>query len=75
MSWQVRHEGSPRTVDNLTPGQIAQGLEDGLWEPTDEVRGPDDPNWVAIENHPIFAEVAADVDLTRRQCGSWIPRG
>jgi len=64
MSWQVRHEGSPRTVDNLTPGQIAQGLEDGLWEPTDEVRGPDDEDWVAIENHKIFAEVAADVDLT-----------
>jgi len=64
MSWQVRHEGSPRTVDDLTPGQIAQGLEDGVWEPTDEVRSPDDANWVPIESHPVFAEVAADVDLT-----------
>lgn len=64
MSWKVRHEGSPRTVDNLTPGQIAQGLEEGLWAPTDEVQGPDDTAWTPIENHPIFADVAADLDLT-----------
>jgi biopolymer transport protein ExbD len=64
MSWKVRHEGSPRTVENLSPGQIAQGLEDGLWEPTDEVQAPDDTTWTPIENHPVFAEVAADIDLT-----------
>src|SRR5262249_15789796 len=64
MSWKVRHEGSPRTIDNLTPGQIAQGLEDGLWEPTDEVQGPNDTTWVPIESHPVFAEVAEDIDLT-----------
>jgi biopolymer transport protein ExbD len=64
MSWKVRHEGSPRTVDNLTPGQIAQGLEEGLWVPTDEVQGPNDDGWTAIESHPIFADVAADLDLT-----------
>src|SRR5262249_4825532 len=64
MSWKVRHEGSPRTVENLTPGQIAQGLEEGLWEPTDEVQGPDDSTWTPIESHPVFADVAADLDLT-----------
>lgn len=64
MSWKVRHEGSPRTIDNLTPGQIAQGLEEGLWEPTDEVQGPNDSTWVPIESHPVFAEVAEDLDLT-----------
>jgi biopolymer transport protein ExbD len=64
MSWKVRHEGSPRTVDNLTPGQIAQGLEDGLWEPTDEVQGPEDEAWTPIESHKVFADVAADLDLT-----------
>jgi biopolymer transport protein ExbD len=62
MSWKVRHEGSPRAVEGLTPGQIAQGLVDGHWEPTDEVMGPDDPQWVAIENHPVFAEAAMDLD-------------
>jgi len=69
MSWKVRHEGSPRTVEDLTPGQIAQGLEDGLWEPTDEVQGPNEPGWTAIENHPIFADVAADLDLTPEKRG------
>jgi biopolymer transport protein ExbD len=64
MSWKVRHEGSPRTIDNLSPGQIAQGLEEGLWEPTDEVQGPNDSTWVPIESHPVFAEVAEDLDLT-----------
>ena len=58
MNWKVRHEGSPQTVDNLTPGQIAQGLEEGLWEPTDEVQGPDDLTWTPIESHPVFADVA-----------------
>ena len=64
MNWKVRHEGSPQTVDNLTPGQIAQGLEEGLWEPTDEVQGPDDLTWTPIESHPVFADVAAVLDLT-----------
>jgi biopolymer transport protein ExbD len=62
MSWKVRHEGSPRAVEGLTPGQIAQGLLDGRWEPTDEVMGPEDQHWVALENHPVFADVAMDLE-------------
>src|SRR5260370_34298135 len=64
MSWKVRHEGSPRTVNDLTPGQIAQGLEDGQWEPTDEVQGPGETTWTPIESHKVFAEVADELDLT-----------
>src|SRR6516162_2336471 len=64
MSWKVRHEGSPRTVDDVTPGQIAQGLEDGQWLPTDEVQGPGETTGTAIENHPVFAEVAEEIDTT-----------
>src|SRR5262245_55713398 len=64
MSWKVRHEGSPRTVDDVTPGQIAQGLEDGQWLPTDEVQGPGETTWTAIENHPVFADVAEEIDTT-----------
>ena len=56
MSWKVRHEGSPRAVEGLTAGQVAQGLVDGHWEPTDEVMGPDDQQWVAIENHQKATE-------------------
>jgi biopolymer transport protein ExbD len=62
MTWKVRHEGSPRSVDDLTPEQVAEGLRDGLWEPTDEVMGPDDPDWVPIESHPLLEEAAADVE-------------
>jgi biopolymer transport protein ExbD len=62
MSWKVRHEGSPQAVEGMTPGEIAQGLADGQWEPTDEVMGPQDEGWVALENHPVFAETAADLD-------------
>ena len=58
MSWQIRHEGSPRALEGLTLPDIVQGLQDGAWEPTDEVRGPGDNRWVAIENHPQLAEVA-----------------
>jgi biopolymer transport protein ExbD len=62
MSWKVRHEGSPRSVEGLTPGQIAQGLVEGHWEPTDEVMGPQDTDWVKIENHPVFADAAMDLE-------------
>jgi biopolymer transport protein ExbD len=61
-TWKVRHEGSPRSVENLTLEQVLEGLQDGQWEPTDEVMGPDQAEWVAIENHPQLAEVAAELE-------------
>jgi biopolymer transport protein ExbD len=61
-SWQIRHEGSPQARGGLTLPQIVAGLRDGAWEPTDEVMGPGDRTWVAIENHPQLADVAADLD-------------
>jgi biopolymer transport protein ExbD len=42
--------------------QVIAGLEDGVWEPTDEVRGPGEARWVAIEAHPHFAEAAAELE-------------
>src|SRR5262245_16889046 len=62
MSWKIRHEGSPRSMEGLELAQIIVGLRDGLWEPTDEVMGPQDRQWVAIENHPQLAQVAADLE-------------
>jgi biopolymer transport protein ExbD len=62
MNWKVRHEGSPRSVDDLSLPQVVEGLRDSLWEPTDEVMGPGDSDWVAIENHPQLAEAAAEVE-------------
>jgi biopolymer transport protein ExbD len=61
-SWRIRHEGSPRSVDNLTLAQVVEGMQDGLWEATDEVMGPNDTDWVAIENHPLLADAALDLE-------------
>jgi biopolymer transport protein ExbD len=61
-AWKVRHEGSPRSIDGLSLPQVLEGLQDGRWEATDEVMGPEDGDWVAIENHPQLAEVAADLE-------------
>jgi biopolymer transport protein ExbD len=65
MPWQIRHEGSPRVVRDLTVPQIEAGLRDGLWEPTDEVLGPGETRWRALESHPQFVETALDVEPPR----------
>src|SRR5438552_11575011 len=63
MTWRIRHEGSPRAVEGLSLAEVVEGLQDGLWEPTDEVMGPLDRDWVALENHPQFADTALDVEV------------
>jgi biopolymer transport protein ExbD len=67
MSWKVRHEGSPQFVQGLTLAQVVEGLRDGQWELTDEVMGPGDSAWVAIESHPQLAEVAEDLQPPPRR--------
>jgi biopolymer transport protein ExbD len=62
MTWKIRHQGSPQSVQGLTLAEIIVGLRDGVWEPTDEVMGPNDHQWVVIENHPNLIEVAADIE-------------
>lgn len=62
MNWKIRHEGSPVAVEDLTLGEVVEGLQDGQWEATDEVMGPNDEDWTAIENHPQLAEAAADLE-------------
>ncbi len=61
-TWLVRQEGSPKAISLPTPAEVVTGLRDGNWQPTDEVRGPDDTNWQPIENHPLFAEIAAEIE-------------
>jgi len=62
MTWRIRHQGSPRSVDGLTLAEVAEGLTEGQWEPDDEVMGPKDQDWVAIENHPDLEELAAELE-------------
>src|SRR5438309_2332588 len=40
MSWKVRHQGSPQHAEVASTEEIGQGIQDGAWEPTDEVMGP-----------------------------------
>jgi biopolymer transport protein ExbD len=60
--WRIRAEGSPRSVEVASAQRVAEGLRDGEWDATDEVRGPNDSAWQAIEDHPQFAEVVADLE-------------
>src|SRR5437660_5409033 len=62
MTWRIRHQGSPRAVEGLSLSDVLEGLQDGQWEPTDEVMGSADRDWVALENHPQFADVALDLE-------------
>jgi biopolymer transport protein ExbD len=61
MAWKIRHQGSPQ-ARATTLAEIADGLRDGLWEATDEVQGPGETRWTAIENHPQLAELAEDLE-------------
>jgi biopolymer transport protein ExbD len=62
MTWKVRHQGSPRASDDMELAEVVQGLQDGMWETTDEVMGPQDRDWVPIESHPQLAEAAAEIE-------------
>jgi biopolymer transport protein ExbD len=61
MAWQLRHEGSPDVLKDLSLQQIVDGLHDGQWETTDEVLGPSDSTWRAIESHPQLADIAEEL--------------
>ena len=60
--WSVRHAGSPESVDGLTAEDVVDGVKEDVWDPSDEVMGPDDPDWVPIEQHPVFAPAMADYE-------------
>jgi biopolymer transport protein ExbD len=68
LSWSIRHQGSRRTTEGLEDSDVVAGLEDGLWEGTDEVKGPDEKKWQALEEHPHFAEIVYELEppLTSR---------
>jgi biopolymer transport protein ExbD len=67
VNWKIRHEGSPRSIEGLTLQQVLEGLRDGLWEPTDEVIGPNDTDWAPIEAHPRLVDTVMDMEPPRRK--------
>ncbi len=62
ITWKMRQQDAPDTVDGLTAEQIVAGVRDGQWEPTDEVLGPVDVAWQSLEVHPHFAETMAELE-------------
>jgi biopolymer transport protein ExbD len=60
--WSVRHTGSDESVDGLTADDVLDGVREDIWDPSDEVMGPDDPEWVPLEQHPVFAQAMADYE-------------
>ena len=61
-AWRVRPEGSPTAAALPSAQDVLDGVRDGLYAPTDEVRGPADTGWRPIEVHPAFADAVADLD-------------
>lgn len=64
-AWLVRQEGSPSAISVPSAGEVLVGLRDGNWLPTDEVKGPNETVWQPIEQHPVFAEAAQDIEPPR----------
>jgi biopolymer transport protein ExbD len=62
MSWKVRHQGSPQSVEAPSLAAVVEGLQDGQWDTTDEVMGPGETTWTPIEGHPQLEEIAAEIE-------------
>lgn len=67
MTWHVRPEGTAgtgrRPREFASAQAVVDALRDGEIVSADDVRGPGDAGWQAVETHPAFAEIAADLDM------------
>jgi biopolymer transport protein ExbD len=61
-TWQVRPEGSDAPIALASSADVLSGLRDGIWRPTDDVKGPHDAGWTTIESHPAFEEAAEELE-------------
>ena len=61
-AWLVRQYGASTAISVPSAGDVLTGLRDGNWLPSDEVKGPTDTIWRAIEQHPTFIAAASEVE-------------
>ena len=61
-NWQVRQEGTDTPTIVPSANDVFGGLRDGVWSGADEVLGPGETKWTPIEVHPVFEEVAAELE-------------
>ena len=60
-NWQVRHLGMPEGQSLENAERVLEGLRDGDWDPSDDVRGPGEIDWRQIEDHPHFADAVSEM--------------
>ena len=60
-AWQVRHLGMPEGETLANAERVLEGLRDGDWDPSDDVRGPGEVDWLQIEDHPHFIDAVAEM--------------
>jgi biopolymer transport protein ExbD len=60
--WRIRRQGSPESRVMPDAPAILQGILDGDWDVTDEVRGPGETEWRSLELHPVFADAIAQME-------------
>lgn len=61
-NWLVRPEGSETPIVLASAADVLTGLRDGIWRPTDDVKGPNDANWTTIESHRDFEDAAEELE-------------
>lgn len=60
--WQVRPEGSENPIVLSSSADVMTGLREGIFRPTDDVKGPNDAAWTTIESHHDFEEAAEELE-------------
>jgi biopolymer transport protein ExbD len=61
-TWYVRPEGTETPIALASEVDVMTGLRDGIWKPTDDVKGPNDAIWTSIESHPSFEDAAEELE-------------
>lgn len=62
MSWLLRREGASKAIPLPSAQAVLDGVKDGEWAASDEVRGPGENTWRAIETHPQFEEAIGEME-------------
>jgi biopolymer transport protein ExbD len=60
-NWEVRLAGTTASFSVSGPKAVLEGLQNGDWDPSDEVRTPSSELFQPIEEHPVFREIVAEM--------------
>lgn len=60
-NWLVRPEGSENPIALASAADVLTAMREGIFRPTDEVKGPHDAAWTSIEGHHEFEEAAEEL--------------